>query len=121
MGSLHDILTKLLAWLLVLGALVHAFATWRRVDRKTTEFVWSLAASHAALMVAFVQLLSVHRPLDAALATVACVGALGWAAVAQAFGRAIANRYDLRVIWHLGCALGLAFLSAITLIGALLD
>lgn len=120
MGSLHDMLTAALGWLLALGGLVHGFATWRRVDHKTTEFVWSMAASVAALMIAFVHLLLNHRPRDAGLAVLATVGALAWAAVAQAYGQAIGNRYDPRVLWHMGCAVGLAFLSTITLLGALL-
>ena len=108
MGSLHDVLTTGLAWLLVLGALLHAYASWRRLDRKSTEFVWSISASLAALLIAVIHLLLIHRRLDAGLALLATVGALAWAAVAQAYGRAIKNRYDLRVLWHLGCALGLA-------------
>lgn len=121
MGSLHDILTTVLAWLLVLGALLHGFATWRRIDRTSTEFVWSMAAALAALMIAVLNLLLIQRPPEAGLALLATAAALAWAAIAQAFGRAIGNRYDLRVLWHLACGLGLAFLSAVTLVSALLQ
>lgn len=120
MGFLHDLLTMVLGWLLILGAILHGFGTWRRIGHETTEFVWSFGAALAALMIGVLNLLLIHRPRDAALALLAATSALAWAAVAQAFGRAIKNRYDPRVVWHLCCGVGLAFLSALTLMGALL-
>lgn len=120
MTSLHDILTSLLGALLVLGAALHAVGTWRQYGHETTEFVWSLGAALAAVVIGCVNLLLIHRATDASLALLATASALGWAAVARAYGRAIKNPYDLRVLWHLGCGAGLAFLSAITLMVALL-
>lgn len=120
MGFLHDLLTMTLAWLLILGAALHCFGTWRQIGHQTTEFVWSFGAALAALMIGVLSLLLIHRPRDAALALLAAASALAWAAIAQAYGRAIKNRYDFRVLWHLVCGAGLAFLSATTLVGALL-
>lgn len=120
MNALHDSLTMFLAWMLILGAVLHMIGTWRQIDRKSTEFVWSLGAALSALLIGLLHLLLVHRPGDASLALLATAGALAWAAVAQAFGRAIKNRYDFRVLWHLVCGVALALLSGTTLVKALL-
>ena len=120
MGFLHDLMVMILGWFLILGAALHGLATWRRIGHATTEFVWSFGAALAALTIGVLNLLLIHRPRDAALALLAATGALAWAAIAQAFGRAIQNPSDPRVLWHLACGAGLAFLGVITLVGALL-
>lgn len=120
MNVLHDSLVTGLAGLLILGAVLHMVGAWRQIPHRSTEIVWSMGAALSGVLIGFLQILSIRRPEDASLALLATAGALSWAAVAQAFGRAIGNRYDFRVLWHEVCAMGLALLAATSLIGALL-
>lgn len=120
MNLVHDYLVTGLAGLLILGSVLHVVGAWRQIPHGSTEFVWWIGAAVSGVLIGLLQFLSIRRPEDASLAFLATVGALFWAVVAQAFGRAIGNRYDFRVLWHEVCAIGLAILSATTLIGALL-
>lgn len=120
MNALHDSLVTALAGLLILGSVLHMVGTWRQIPHRSTEFVWSMGAALSGVQIGFLHLLMIRRPEDASIALLATGGALAWAAVAQAFGRAIGNRYDFRVIWHEVCAIGLALLASTALIDALL-
>ena len=77
------------AILLLIGALLHGYGTITSYPAGSEVFVWSLAASLAAGLIATLNLLRRERPRDHALAVICLVASLAWAAVALAFGAAI--------------------------------
>ncbi|HWK64316.1 MAG TPA: hypothetical protein VNS34_05210 [Rhizobiaceae bacterium] len=99
------------AILLLIGALLHAYGTVTSYPAGSEVFVWSLAASLAAGLIAVLNLLRRERPGDRALAVICLAASLTWAAVAFAFGEAIGNVVDPRVLWHAIAALALALFS----------
>lgn len=99
------------AILLLVGALLHGYGTITSYPAGSEVFVWSLAGSLAAGLIAILNLLRRERPGDWALAVICLVASLAWAAVALAFGGAIGNVVDLRVLWHVIAALALAMFS----------
>ena len=101
----------ILALMLLIGAALHAYGTFTSYQPGTELFVWSLAGSLAAVLVAVLNLLRRGHPRDRALALTAALASLAWAAIALAFGSAIGDMLDPRVIWHVVAALGLAALS----------
>jgi hypothetical protein len=104
-----------LAWLLVLGAAGHLVGSWIGYRQQPETLVWALSGSLAALLVAAINLLRVGRPHDRALAAVSVAASLAWTAVALAFGNAIANVLDARVLMHAVSAALLAAMSVRTL------
>ena len=113
---LHTLIWAL-AWLLVVGALLHAFGSYRLLDHKSGEFVWSLGSSLAAVLVAAFNLLMLSHPAEGTIALIACLSALAWAAVAYGFGRSIGKFFDPRVLWHMVCGLGLGLGAFLTFVG----
>lgn len=101
----------ILALALLIGAALHAYGTVTSYQPGTEIFVWSLAGSLAAVLVAVLNLLRRGHPRDRALALTSALASLAWAAIALAFGAAIGDMLDVRVLWHAVAALGLAVLS----------
>lgn len=99
------------AVLLLIGALLHGYGTTTSYPAGSEVLVWSLAASLAAGLIAILNLLRRERPGDRALAGICLAASLAWAGVALAFGRAIGNVVDPRVLWHVIAALALAMFS----------
>ncbi|MEP9371792.1 hypothetical protein [Mesorhizobium sp. KR1-2] len=101
--------------LLLIGAILHSYGTFIGYPLGSEVFVWSLAGSLAAGLIAVLNILRSRRPGDRALAWICLVSSLCWAGVALAFGRAIGNVVDPRVLWHAVAALVLAGFSLRTL------
>ena len=101
--------------LLLIGALLHAYGTFIGYPAGSEVFVWSLAGSLAAGLIAVLNLLRSCRPGDKALAWICLVASLCWAGLAFAFGKAIGHVADPRVLWHVIAALVLAGFSLRTL------
>lgn len=106
------------ALLLLIGAALHAYGTVTNYQPGTEIFVWSLSGSLAAILVAVLNLLRRGHPRDKALALTSAVASVAWAAIALAFGAAIGNMLDPRVLWHAIAALALAGFSLRCLIPA---
>lgn len=105
------------AVLLLVGAALHAYGTFAGYAPGTEVFVWSLAGSLAAGLVAVLNLLRVRRPEDWPLAWICLVSSLCWTGLALAFGAAIGNVVDPRALWHVIVGLVLAGFSLRTLMG----
>ncbi|MBC7476960.1 MAG: hypothetical protein H7317_02545 [Pseudorhodobacter sp.] len=101
----------LVAWALVVGALLHGFGTVRMLKPQTGEFVWSMGSALAALLVAGLNLMLINRTGDGMLAALACLSAFAWSGVAWGFGQSIDDPRDPRVIWHMVCGLALGVLA----------
>ncbi|PSJ63695.1 hypothetical protein [Pseudaminobacter soli (ex Li et al. 2025)] len=102
--------------LLLIGAILHGYGTFVGYAVGSEVFVWSLAGSLAAGLIAVLNILRSRRPDDQALAWICLVSSLCWVGVALAFGSAIGNVRDPRVLWHAIAALVLAGFSLRTLI-----
>ena len=100
-----------LVFMLIIGAVLHTFGTLTGYPTWSELWVWSLGASLASALIGAVNLLRLYRPGDRALALICGVSALLWAAVALAFGAAISNIADPRVVWHAVAAGGLGVLA----------
>jgi len=102
--------------LLLIGACLHVFGALRAYPLGSEGLVWSLSGTLAAGLLAVLNLVRAGRPADHTLAWITLVGSLVWVAIAIAFGAAIGNVLDPRVLWHAIAALVLAGFSLRTLI-----
>jgi hypothetical protein len=98
-------------WLLVLGALLHAFGSWTGYRSSPELLVWALSGSLAALLVATLNIFRVGRPTDRSIAVASFLGSIAWGAVAVGFGFAIGNVRDPRAMIHAVNAAVLAMFS----------
>lgn len=106
---------QVFAWLLVVGALLHAYGSIDGYPLGSEVLLWSLSGSLAISLAAATNLLRVHRPGDRPLAGLALAGAVGVVAIAFGFGATIGNVVDPRALWHAVCGLALAAFSLRTL------
>ncbi len=98
-------------WLLAIGSALHVYGSLKAYAPQSTALVWALGSSLGGFLLAAVNLMRVNRPGDRTLAWVSFAGALCWTAVALAFGMAIDNVLDPRVLYHVVVALALAGFS----------
>jgi hypothetical protein len=106
---------RLFGALLLIGACLHGIGALRAYPPGSDTLVWSLSGSLAAGLLAVLNLVRADRPADHVLAWITLVGSLCWVAIAVAFGAAIANVADPRVLWHAIAGLVLAGFSLRTL------
>jgi len=92
------IVDRLLAALLILGAVGHTFGSIKYFSGQPITLLWALCASALAALLGTVNLLRASRPKDRALAWVAAVGTAFWLAASLAFGKLIGNLLDPRVV-----------------------
>jgi len=109
------IIDRIFGALLLIGAGLHALGALRTYTIGSEALVWSLSGTLAAGLVGVLNLVRAGRPDDHTLAWITLVGSLAWAGVAIAFGAAIGNVFDPRVLWHAITALVLAGFSLRTL------
>jgi hypothetical protein len=109
---MSKIIDRAFGWLLVIGALLHAYGSLMFYGPSTVTLVWALSGSLAALLLAALNLMRVNRPADRTLAYVCFAGALAWCAIVLAFGVAMQHLLDPRVLYHAIVALVLAGFSA---------
>ena len=105
-------LDRAFGWLLVIGAALHAYGSLTFYGPQTVTLVWALAGSLAAFLLAAINLMRVNRPTDRTLGYVSFAGSLCWFGIALAFGIAIQDVVDPRVLYHAVVALALAAFSA---------
>ena len=105
-------------WLLVVGALLHAFGSWSGYRDEPETLVWALAGTVAALLLAALNLMRVGRPGDGVLAWVCVAGSIAWVAVALCFNAAIGSILDPRGLIHAVNAAVLAGFSIRTAVTA---
>jgi hypothetical protein len=108
---MHTAIDKTFGWLLVLGGLLHGAGTFKAYEVGSSPFVWSLAASFAAILLATINLMRLNRERDVMLARVCLVGCLGWIVIALMFNRSIGNLVDPRGLYHAIVGLVLAWFS----------
>jgi peptidoglycan/LPS O-acetylase OafA/YrhL len=106
-----------LGGLLLLGGVLHAFGSLRAYPSLAPELVWALSGSLAAILLGVLNIVRANRPRDRPLAWITLLGTLCWVAVALAFGAAINNAWDLRVLYHALVATALTALSLRTVLG----
>jgi hypothetical protein len=98
---------RILAAVLLIGALLHAWGSLSAFGPRTAGRAWSLgSAGFAAFLAA--QAWLVADKGDASLFVLLAIGCAAWFAVVFAFGRAISNIGDPRVLYHLMAATALA-------------
>ena len=102
---------KTFSWLLVIGGILHGVGTFKAFSPGTSPFVWSLAGSFAAILLATINLMRVNRERDVMLARVCLVGCLCWIVIALMFNQSVGNFFDPRGLWHAIVALVLAWFS----------
>jgi hypothetical protein len=117
LAAMRKIIDRLFAALLLVGGVLHAFGSIYGYRLGSEVLVWALSGSLAAILLAVLNLVRAGRPEDRTLAWITFCGCLCWAAVAIAFGAAIGNVADPRVLWHAISALALAAFSLRTAIG----
>lgn len=106
-----DIIIRVLAVLLVLGAGLHGWGSLIAFKPRTPERAWSLGSASFAIFLgvfAWVVVTESSTPLNWLLAA----GCLAWFLTVGAFGRAIGNLVDPRVLYHLVVAAGLGIAAA---------
>jgi len=108
---MHGMIVVGLSVLLLVGAGLHAWGSTLAFKPRTPERAWSLGSAGFATLLAALGLLLAGRH-DALLAVITAAGCLAWVLTVGAFGRAIGNVADPRVVYHLvvGAALGVAVL-----------
>ena len=104
-------LDKVFSWLLVLGGILHGAGTFKAYDPGSSAFVWSIAGSFTAILLATLNLMRVNRERDVMLARVCLVGCLCWVVIALMFNRSIGDMLDPRGLWHAVVAVVLAWFS----------
>jgi hypothetical protein len=123
--TIHDLLYKLdrmAGWLLAIGAAGHAYGTYESYPFVTVTFVWSLAGSVAAGLLAAINLLRINRPHDSSLAWISVAGCVAWLLIAVGFGLVANSLRDARVAYHIvvtAVLLVFSLRSALGLAGAL--
>jgi len=67
---MSKIIDRIFGWLLVIGALLHAYGSLMFYGPSTVTLVWALSGSLAALLLAALNLMRINRPADRTLAYV---------------------------------------------------
>jgi hypothetical protein len=104
-----ELITRAVAVLLLVGALLHAWGSLVAFKPKTPERAWSLGAAGLAVLLSVLGWVVAARE-DAILAFIVAGGCVFWAGTVVAFGRAIGNVADPRVLYHLAAGTALAVL-----------
>ena len=92
---------RIAGWLLLIGALLHGYGSYRAYPSLSSNLVWALSGSVAALLLAGINLLRVSRPDDRPLAWICLAGSLLWVGVVVAFAATLPNPVDPRPLYHL--------------------
>lgn len=101
-------LNRIVASLLALGACGHAYASLEGYRAMPETLVWALAGSVLMLLIATLNVLCGERASDHALNALALVVNAAWGALAVAYGLAIGDVFDPRVLANLAFILALA-------------
>ena len=97
--------------LLLVGAVLHAYGSMSGYPIGSETQVWALSGSLAAALIAVLNLVRAGRSEDRTLAWISFSSSLCWLGIAIAFGAAMDNVADPRVLWHAISALALAGFS----------
>jgi hypothetical protein len=111
-------LDRILACILILGALGHGFGSYLAYKHEPVTMLWALSTSALWVLIGTINLLRSSRPTDRPLAWIAFAWSLAHAISGFAFGVLIGNVFDFRALINGVVALGLASFSMKTIIGA---
>ncbi len=89
------------------GGLGHLGGTIAGYAPGTEEFVWSLSASGFVFLIVFLHTLRITRGNDRSVTVVSAVATVAWIGLALAFGAAVGDVADVRVLVHAGLSLAL--------------
>src|SRR5215467_1979033 len=99
---------RIAGWLLLIGALLHGYGSYRAYPSLSSNLVWALSRSVAAL----------SRPDDRPLAWICLAGSLLWVGVVVAFAATLPNPVDPRPLYHLIVTMVLVVFSLRTALGS---
>ena len=105
------ILARVLAALLVLGAVGHTMGSLAFYKGQPHALFWALCASVLIVVVAAMNWLRADRPQDHGLAWVTAAATLAYAGISIGFGFLIGNPLDWRALSFAGVSLVLVALS----------
>src|SRR5262249_9645057 len=118
MKGFLPILDRIAGSLLLIGALLHGYGSYLAYPSLSSNLVWALSGSVAALLLAGVNLLRVNRPDDRPLAWICFAGCLLWIGVVGAFAATLPNPVDPRPLYHLIVTVVLLVFSLRTALGS---
>jgi hypothetical protein len=101
--------------LMILGSCGHTVGTFLGYPIMSQIFVWSLGTSLAGALLGALNILRAGRLHDTALAAITAVGTAGFALLALAFGKSIANPADPRAMGNFGIAAVLVIFNLVAL------
>lgn len=102
---------RVLAVLLLLGAVGHTFGAIQAYSHQPVSLLWALCASVLVALLGALNLLRAGRPADRALAWIAAAGTACWLVAAVAFGVVIRRPTDPRVVVFVVVCAGLIAFS----------
>jgi len=102
---------RVLAVLLLLGAIGHTFGSIQAYSHQPLSMLWALCASVLVALLSALNLLRSGRPADRALAWIAAAGTACWLVAAVAFGVLIHRPMDPRVVVFAVICVGLIAFS----------
>ena len=111
------IIDRVAGWLLVIGALLHGYGSYLAYPSLSSNLVWALSGSVAALLLAGINLLRVNRPDDRPLARICLAGCLLWIGIVSTFAATLPNPVDPRPLYHLIVTMVLVVFSLRTALG----
>jgi peptidoglycan/LPS O-acetylase OafA/YrhL len=109
---------RIAGWLLLIGALLHGYGSYLAYPSLSSNLIWALSGSVAALLLASINLLRVNRPDDRPLAWIGFAGCLLWIGIVGAFAATLPNPIDPRPLYHLIVTLVLVVFSLRTALGS---
>src|SRR5215813_4481603 len=109
---------RIAGWLLLIGALLHGYGSYLAYPSLSSNLVWALSGSVAALLLAGINLLRVSRPDDRPLAWICLGGSLLWVGVVVAFAATLPNPVHPRPLYHLIVTMVLVVFSLRTALGS---
>ena len=105
-------LERILAAILIVGGLLHAYGSFTAFDTGSVVLAWSLGSAAFAIFLGCVAFEASSERARVSLRRITIAGLLAWGVVVALFGSAIGNFADPRVLYHIIVAalLVLAFL-----------
>jgi hypothetical protein len=116
-GTLNTI-DRIAGWLLLIGAILHGYGSYLAYPYLSSNLVWALSGSVAALLLSAINLMRVNRPADRPLAWICLAGCLLWIGIVGAFAATLPSPIDPRALYHLIVTLILTMFSLRTALGS---
>lgn len=99
---------KSLSVILMIGGLLHAYGSFLAFDAGSPALVWSLGSAGFAIFLGVLAFYANGSGAPKGLITIVAAGLAAWFLIVLAFGFAIHNPADPRVLYHLVVSAALA-------------